>query len=54
MFHDIADRMTKEGPENNKGTYDAYGGGKTYDPWGKKFFHNFPFETADESASWDC
>merc|ERR1719197_524753 len=46
-YNEIADKMTKEG-DNNKGTYDAYGGGKTYDSWGKKFFHNFPFETSDE------
>jgi succinate dehydrogenase/fumarate reductase flavoprotein subunit len=45
-YNDIAERMTKEG-DANKGPYDAYGGGKTYDPWGKKFFHNFPFDTAD-------
>ena len=46
-YNEIAEKMTKEG-DNNKGTYDAYGGGKTYDPWGKKFFHNFPFDTSDE------
>jgi len=27
--------------------YDAYGGGKTHDPWGKKFFHNLPVEISD-------
>ena len=31
----LALRRTKEG-DANKGTYAAYGGGKTYDPWGKK------------------
>merc|ERR1719326_1466369 len=29
------------------GPYDAYGGGKTYDKWGKKFFHNLPVEVND-------
>merc|ERR1719183_1104603 len=30
------------------GSYDAYGGGKTYDPWGKKFFHNLPLFIEDQ------
>jgi flavocytochrome c len=29
------------------GKYDAYGGGKTHDPWGKKYFHNYPVEMND-------
>ena len=28
--------------------YDAYGGGKTHDPFGKKFFHNMPVAMDDE------
>merc|ERR1712050_677869 len=32
-------------PEN--GPYEAYGGGKSYDTWGKKFFHNLPLEAND-------
>jgi len=27
--------------------YDAYGGGKSHDVWGKKFFHNLPMKTDD-------
>ncbi len=30
------------------GKYDAYGGGTTYDPWGKKFFKNGPVSVDDE------
>merc|ERR1711948_50905 len=32
-------------PEN--GPYEAYGGGKSWDSWGKKFFHNLPLQTSD-------
>merc|ERR1719398_311710 len=28
--------------------YEAYGGGMTHDPWGKKYFHNLPVEPTDE------
>merc|ERR1712125_52705 len=28
--------------------YEAYGGGKSWDAWGKKFFHNLPLDTNDE------
>merc|ERR1711979_21248 len=41
---DIAEKQTKD-PEN--GPYEAYGGGKSWDKWGKKFFHNLPLETGD-------
>merc|ERR1719326_1439768 len=27
--------------------YEAYGGGMSWDPWGKKFFHNVPVEPTD-------
>merc|ERR1712217_438592 len=27
--------------------FEAYGGGKSYDKWGKKFFHNLPLEVED-------
>merc|ERR1719174_2003332 len=30
------------------GPYDAYGGGKSWDEWGKKFFHNLPLSMDDE------
>jgi len=34
-------------PSTPPGPYDAYGGGKTYDKWGKKFFRNGPLEVSD-------
>jgi len=43
-YNDIADNQTKD-PEN--GPFEAYGGGKSHDKWGKKFFHNLPLETSD-------
>merc|ERR1719487_2994631 len=44
--NEIAYKMEKRKDEN-EGPYKAYGGGQTYDPWGKKFFHNYPIEVAD-------
>merc|ERR1712084_45693 len=44
-YNEIADKQDKD-PEN--GPYEAYGGGKSWDTWGKKFFHNLPLETNDE------
>merc|ERR1712093_706627 len=32
----------------DQGPYDAYPSGKSYDPWGKKFFHNLPTTFEDE------
>merc|ERR1712227_1142970 len=43
-YNEVADKVAKD-PEG--GPYDAYGGGKTYDKWGKKFFHNLPVEVND-------
>jgi succinate dehydrogenase/fumarate reductase flavoprotein subunit len=43
-YNEIADKQAKD-PEN--GPYEAYGGGKSWDQWGKKFFHNLPLETSD-------
>merc|ERR1712165_614585 len=43
-YNEIAEKQTKD-PEN--GPYEAYGGGKSWDKWGKKFFHNLPLETSD-------
>jgi len=43
-YNEIAEKQTKD-PEN--GPYEAYGGGKSHDKWGKKFFHNLPLETSD-------
>merc|ERR1712157_183595 len=41
---EIAEKQAKD-PEN--GPYEAYGGGRSWDTWGKKFFHNLPLETND-------
>merc|ERR1712238_550233 len=43
-YNEIADKQEKN-PDG--GPYEAYGGGKSYDAWGKKFFHNLPLETSD-------
>jgi hypothetical protein len=43
-YNGIAAKMMAEEPG---APYDAYGGGKSWDPWGKKYFHNFPVEPTD-------
>merc|ERR1712032_519227 len=43
-YNQIADKQEKD-PDN--GPYEAYGGGKSHDAWGKKFFHNLPMEASD-------
>jgi succinate dehydrogenase/fumarate reductase flavoprotein subunit len=43
-YNEIADKQAKDA-EN--GPYEAYGGGKSWDKWGKKFFHNLPLQTND-------
>merc|ERR1712032_927557 len=43
-YNEIADKQQKN-PDN--GPYEAYGGGKSWDVWGKKFFHNLPLDTKD-------
>merc|ERR1719311_374104 len=43
-YNEVAALQEKD-PDSGK--YDAYGGGKTHDKWGKKFFHNLPLETSD-------
>merc|ERR1712107_563395 len=43
-YNMLADKQAKD-PEN--GPFEAYGGGKSRDKWGKKFFHNLPLETSD-------
>lgn len=44
--HNKIEEQYKKDPEG--GPYDAYGGGKTYDPFGKKFFVNTPLSVDDE------
>merc|ERR1712050_153676 len=43
-YNDIAEKQLKS-PED--GPFEAYGGGKSWDKWGKKFFHNLPLEVND-------
>merc|ERR1711937_588321 len=43
-YNEIAEKQQKD-PDN--GPYEAYGGGKSWDVWGKKFFHNLPLDTND-------
>merc|ERR1712050_353695 len=43
-YNEIAN---KQETDPSSGPYDAYGGGKSHDVWGKKFFHNLPLETSD-------
>jgi len=43
-YNNLAEKQTKD-PDN--GPYEAYGGGKSWDQWGKKFFHNLPLDTND-------
>merc|ERR1719343_1215161 len=43
-YNEIAKKQETD-PEN--GPYEAYGGGKSWDKWGKKFFHNLPLDVND-------
>merc|ERR1712187_637450 len=43
-YNAIAEKQSAD-PEN--GPFEAYGGGKSGDKWGKKFFHNLPLDTND-------
>jgi len=43
-YNEIADKQEKS---PDAGPYEAYGGGKSHDQWGKKYFHNLPLETSD-------
>merc|ERR550537_184186 len=45
-YNEIAAKMAETGGAG--GPYDAYGGGKSYDKWGKKFFHNLPLDIDDQ------
>jgi succinate dehydrogenase/fumarate reductase flavoprotein subunit len=46
-FKDYNDIAAKQAADPENGPYEAYGGGKSWDKWGKKFFHNLPLETND-------
>merc|ERR1719261_1850833 len=43
-YNSVAEKQEKD-PE--AGPYEAYGGGKSHDVWGKKFFHNLPLSVDD-------
>lgn len=43
-YNELADKQEKD-PDG--GPYDAYGGGKSWDSWGKKFYHNLPMKVDD-------
>jgi len=43
-YNEVADKQAKD-PAS--GPYEAYGGGKSHDKWGKKFFHNLPVVPED-------
>jgi len=43
-YNENAEKQSKDAAN---GPYEAYGGGKSWDKWGKKFFHNTPVEVAD-------
>merc|ERR1712176_274323 len=43
-YNEIA---TKQEKDPQGGPYEAYGGGKSWDKWGKKFFHNLPLDVED-------
>jgi len=47
-YHRLAGDIAAKQAENpDGGPYDAYGGGKSWDEWGKKFFHNLPLDVND-------
>jgi hypothetical protein len=47
-FTDYNTVAAKQIEDPDGGPYDAYGGGKSWDEWGKKFFHNLPLAIDDE------
>jgi len=47
-FNDYNEIAAKQAADPENGPYEAYGGGKSYDVWGKKFFHNLPMKVDDE------
>merc|ERR1712039_368260 len=46
-FKEYGEVAAKQESDAANGPYEAYGGGKSWDKWGKKFFHNLPLETSD-------
>merc|ERR1712232_63354 len=46
-FKDYGEIAEKQEKDPASGPYEAYGGGKSHDKWGKKFFHNLPLDVND-------
>merc|ERR1712100_147207 len=46
-FKDYNEIAKKQAENPDAGPYEAYGGGKSHDKWGKKFFHNLPLDVND-------
>lgn len=46
-FKDYNSLAEKQANEPDNGPYEAYGGGKAWDKWGKKFYHNTPVDVSD-------
>merc|ERR1711870_220720 len=46
-FKEYGEIAAKQEADPANGPYEAYGGGKSWDKWGKKFFHNLPMEVSD-------
>jgi len=46
-FKNYNEVAAKQASDPDNGPYEAYGGGKSWDTWGKKFFHNLPVEPSD-------
>merc|ERR1712193_477275 len=47
-FKECNENAEKQAKDPEGGPYEAYGGGKAWDKWGKKFYHNGPMEVNDE------
>merc|ERR1712216_729667 len=47
-FEDYNVNGEKQIKDPDGGPYDAYPSGKSWDTWGKKFYHNLPVEVDDE------
>merc|ERR1712087_96253 len=46
-FKEYGEIAAKQEKDPSSGPYEAYGGGKSHDKWGKKFFHNLPLDVND-------
>jgi len=46
-FKEHNENAEKQAKDPDGGPYEAYGGGKAWDKWGKKFYHNLPLDVND-------